>query len=509
MNPIEKIRHFFHSQRHRAVALAVIVLAILAVTQVNHLHPPAQTCELFSRPLKSGELQRIELALGSAGINDFEIVNRKVIVSRSQRSAALKAITDSGAIPASIREQPEAESSQFSMLMTRSQQQAMAREDKKKQIQKMVMRLPFVEQAWFDMDVAAAGSAFQRSHRSAVLSIEPAPGVMLDAAQIDTVTRMIQGAIAGISSSEIQIVDVASGYAYHGDQTFDRNGAVSAGVKGLPALEQQNYFENRIRRSLKGLDGLDVNVRVDVTKNRPKVSAQTASLSPAETAARKHVPMPVTNGSASIYDDVPNEPKVVQVDHQAAAPTYSTFVAVDVAVPQQLVEREAKTSFPDAESSRSGLQAAYEKVRSEIIARVHPLLPVNTLIRKGESPINVRLIRSPTPVVVRWQDRVRSLLERYWPSLAVLLGGVVLIASMTRSDRKRKQIVAETEANSADILSINSMLESRYDEQPVDVEPGDAEVKARREAEQKLSQLIDSDPANAKKVIDDWIRDAA
>jgi hypothetical protein len=57
-------------------------------------------------------------------------------------------------------------------------------------------------------------------------------------------------------------------------------------------------------------------------------------------------------------------------------------------------------------------------------------------------------------------------------------------------------------------VPINSGLEERA---AAEMDPIEAELDmaARREAEVKLNKLIEKDPGNARKVIENWIKDAA
>ena len=79
---------------------------------------------------------------------------------------------------------------------------------------------------------------------------------------------------------------------------------------------------------------------------------------------------------------------------------------------------------------------------------------------------------------------------------------------MTRSDRRRQQMIDEAQSSSADILSINSGLEERVAAE-TDTATTEVDLAARREAERKLNKLIEKDPGNARKVIENWIKDAA
>ncbi len=510
MSFLQQFKNVFQGQRYRGLALGMILLAILAVTQVNQLQPQTATCELFRGSLKSSDLERIQLALGNAGLNDFEIENGKLLIPKAQRALYLQAVSAHNAVPSRLREQV-ADTDSISMFMSRSQQKMVAREKKKKQVREMVMRLPFVEQVWFEMDIAESSNAFESATQTAVISIEPAANVILDATQISTVKRMIQGAIAGIQANQIQVVDIQSGYAVQNGS--DQQTAV--GIQGLPALEQQNYFENRIRRALEGLEGVDVNVKVDVVKiPAPNVSPVSIP-EPQPAAALQSVPL--TNSYASIYEQETGTSRVAAASFEKPRPTFVTHVAVDVAVPQKLVqdwsEKQPAQNGIDPQIQHANLQAAFARVRGEIVNRVQPLLPASTAMVHGQSPVNVRLIRSPVTAPLTWLDQVKPFLVKYWPSIAVLTIGVLLIGSMTRSDRRRQQMIAEAEDSSADILSINSVIEGRSAEErgggDHESVTGEAEMTARREAERKLNQMIEQDPGNARKVIENWIKDAA
>lgn len=504
MNSINQFKDLFQGQRYRGLALGVILLAILAITQVNQLQPQTSTCELFQGNLKSSDLERIQLALGNAGLNDFDIKNGKLFVPKAQRASYLQAVSTHNAVPSRLREQV-ADTDSISMFMSRSQQKMVAREKKKTQVREMVMRLPYVEQVWFEMDIAESTNAFETAQQTAVISIEPVDNVILDATQISTVKRMIQGAIAGIQTDQIQVVDIQSGYAHQssaGQQS-------SAGIQGLPALEQQNYFENRIRRALSNMDGVDVNVKVDVVKIPAPNVSKVSSPEPKMVARLQTAPL--TNGYASIYEKGEEEPAVVRASFEKPQPTFATHVAVDVAVPQKLVEQWSGKSFStmalQRKSQNVDLEAAFEQVRSEIVNRVAPLLPATTSMAHGQSPVSVRLVRPQILMPLTWVDQVKPFLVKYWPSIAVLTIGVLLIGSMTRSDRRRQQQIEDAQDSNADILSINSGLEERAAE--MDPVAAEVDMTARREAELKLNKLIEKDPGNARKVIENWIKDAA
>lgn len=512
MNISNQAKELFQTRRYRAVLLAVVVLIALAVIQINHLQVNSPMAELFNGELNRRDVERIQLAFGNANLNGFDIRDNRILVPQQQRSEYLKAITDQNAIPQHLQvDTPETES--VSMFMSRSQQKSLSRQRKKEQIRKMVTRLPFVEQAWFEMDVADSHSAFDAAAQTAVISIEPREGVILDSAQVDTVTRIIKGAIAGIAVDQIQVIDIHSGYAHDGTRQTDANQTTR--VNGLPALEQQNYFENRIRRSLTDLSGVEVAVKVDVVENpREIVKAVQASVPKPVQANRSSANLVAgTNGFASIYDASPNDLSTQPVEIAPVtytSPTYSTQVKVDVAVPQSLVEARYRERRKDSTKRTSGMQTAFEQLQTEIVQRVSPLLPAGSESSHGKSPVSVRLVRSAPVSTLAWQDSLKQLLSKYWPSAAVLAIGLLMISTMNRTGRQRERLEEETESLNADILSINSTLESRNRQSDEnDLRVAEAEEAARREAEQKLNEMVEQNPDTTKRVLESWIKDAA
>ena len=511
MNIANQAKELFQIRRNRALMLAVVVLIALAVIQINHLQVNSPMAELFSGQLGRNDVERIQLAFGNANLNGFQIQDNRIMVPQQQRSEYLRAITEQNAVPRHLQvETPEAEST--NMFMSRSQQKSISRQRKKEQIRKMVMRLPFVEQAWFEMDVADSHSAFDAAAQTAVISIEPAEGVILDSVQVDTVTRIIRGAIAGIAADQIQVIDIHSGYAHDGKNKIEAN-QISQ-VKDRPALEQQNYFENRIRRCLTDLPGAEVAVKVEVVE-LPAVEDKTAQFIPAEPIEpqrRSANLVAGTNGFASIYDGAPAvvAAPVVVAPVSFHRPTYATKVKVDVAVPQSLVEARVGKKFNGSVLPTSGLQTSFEQLHDEIVQRIQPLLPEDSEIARGGSPVSVRLIRSVPVTKLAWQDNFKQLLTKYWPSAVVLAIGLLLLSTMRRGDGNRERIAAETESLNADILSINSTLETRTRQSDeTELRIAEVEEAARHDAEVKLNQLVEQNPDSTKRVLENWIRDAS
>jgi hypothetical protein len=193
-------------------------------------------------------------------------------------------------------------------------------------------------------------------------------------------------------------------------------------------------------------------VKVDVVKiPAPNVSQVTA---PAPKRNASVPAAPLTNGYASIYQKSQHEPEIVQASFGKPQPIFATHVAVDVAVPQKLVEqwsrRNGALNMPRSKFSNANLDVAFEQVRGEIVNRVMPLLPMTASMAHGQSPVSVRLVRPQVQMPLTWMEQLKPFLTKYWPSIAVLAIGVLLIGSMTRNDRRRQLMMEDAQDSGAD-----------------------------------------------------------
>ena len=145
---------------------------------------------------------------------------------------------------------------------------------------------------------------------------------------------------------------------------------------------------------------------------------------------------------------------------------------------------------------------------------VRPILPKESFAQGTVFPIAVQFVPPvvAAPVAVStWQSRVKAIAAKHWPSVAVLMIGLVLLTLMTR--HSPYEFDDEEESENADIISINSSTGEAVSEQIEVPKPEVAiaqpeDYAARRAAEQKLGTLVEKDPESAARVIESWIRNA-
>jgi hypothetical protein len=279
----------------------------------------------------------MQFALGKAGLSEFKVENGALMVPQRAHGAYLHAVAENDAIPDHLRDEDDALPA-INPFMTRSQQRLITENEKKRQIRDMVTRLPFVEQAWFEMDTAEGGSAFEPARQSAVISIRPPAGTLLDAYQVATLRQMIGGAMAGIDPKDIVVIDVSAGYAHQDQASTPQFKSVS--IEQRPVLEQKSHYTNRVREALKKYGPEYADIGIDVQVEMFEVApTQKASFQPpvaAKPESRFSAVMG-TNGVASIYDQA-DQQRTDESVQPIRTVDYGSRVTVALAVPQSLVD---------------------------------------------------------------------------------------------------------------------------------------------------------------------------
>jgi flagellar M-ring protein FliF len=499
---LDRVKELLGNRRAKALIVAVLILITVVVMQVGNLQKQKPMCELLGNcKLRNIDLHRMQIALSKSGLSEFEIEGKRILVPKANRSAYLQAIADQKAIPPELRS-GEQTSSVPNPFLSRSQQQLIERESKKRQIQQMVVRLPFVEQAWFEMDVAESRSTFTKSKKSAVISIRPVAPNNLIEQHVDTVRQMIAGAVAGIDPNQIVVIDLNTGFAHrhaaHSEPMDQRLDAQRV------AYARQQMLENRIRQALEHYPDLRVTVIVEEVEDENQLADGNSSRT--NLNKQGHV-IPATisagaNGQASIYE-IPiaaDSGESIGLTTSESVLDSKEHVTVVIDVPQTLLASiygDSATVLKMSEgvniANNDKIDADFAMFQTEIQQLVRPLLGSDV-----QPTITFNLIRQPLPPANQWGQRVQEFTKQNWPSIAVLLIGMVLIYLITQSDNAADLGSEETEPSlDADILAINSD------------EHRELVGETKRAAEIRLSELIDKNPDAAAKVIQNWIRDAA
>jgi len=561
-------KHLTSNPRFKAAAIGAVVLVAIVMMQVSSQKRAAPMCDLLPNcNLKAIDLHKMQIALSKSGLNEFQMSGNSILVPALKQAEYLQAVAEQGALPQELDSGKPAATAVPNPFLSRTQQLAVERDARKRHVQEMVERLPFVEAAWFEMDAPESSTAFQKTKMSAVISIRPAPRQWLLDRHVDTVRQMISGAVSGLAPEQIVVIDLSSGFAHRNgdaktpaDRRLDQRRAMSA---------RQQVLTTRLQESLAIYPGVAVAVQFEMpveftgkteAADSPDRHPDLNSLNQSNTAAAE--PVAGANGQASI-DDIPfaqliNQPVATAVAAPVAESLIATLhprVSVTFDVPYEIAERyaagdtERKSKSPrngisDAGFSRSTAvhDDGYRRdefgelaaIKSEIESIVRPVLDqeLEASFPEAETQFSFRLLPPQAAVVSKsWQAKVQKVAEDNWPSLAVLVLGLVLIMLVAQTDSKARES-ASVDANvNSEILPFHSdggtegmasrittgrgFANQRHDsESPENNSSGNNQhsnhsLADKEDAETRLAQLIESDPEAAAKVIESWIRDAA
>ena len=88
------------SSRSSRICLTIIlILIVLVMIQVSGWQSKTTTCELLGEcPLRANELQRIQIVLGQAGLDQYTVKEHSILVPAEKRALYLQAITEGDAL---------------------------------------------------------------------------------------------------------------------------------------------------------------------------------------------------------------------------------------------------------------------------------------------------------------------------------------------------------------------------------------------------------------------------
>jgi hypothetical protein len=551
---LQNIKQLISQRRIKALLIGSAVLVTLVVLQVSKQPQSPAMVELFVEcKLRNSDLNRIQVALGKAGQRDYQIIGHRLLVPQRQHAEYIQALIDHDAIPLHLRE-GEKTTSLGNPFLTHSQQVSLQREQRKQKLQNLITLLPFVDQAWLEMDDPADRTAFRQHTQSAVVSIRPVQQQPLLEPQIVTIREMVAGAISGIHPEQVVVIDLDSGNAYRG--AIEAAPLEQKWIAQRANFARQKWLESQLKEALDGQAGLSISVLLtsfiaNESGNGDKITRQDIRSPDGSTLELEF--LYGANGQVSLSDPQPTEesdPGIPrhgerlagdQSETQTPAIQQVTFISQEmlqtpdrqsdrqsdrqletriplgrprfqilIEVPARLLIQTGGTSSlgtPLPESFRWGsgisqpeLNLKFELYRNYLMSRIRPILELH----EEELPHSVDIQLVGQEEVLRdWRKTVQQWLTSHWQSVLILLTGLVLIGLIGRKPAANRS--ADSGPSPAPWLSADGdQLAARAEsaERVVADEETEA-VKAR------LSKLIETDPQTAARVIEKWIRDSA
>jgi flagellar biosynthesis/type III secretory pathway M-ring protein FliF/YscJ len=516
-----KLLNWFSKTSVRTLMVAAIVLAVLAVLHVNQVRNHAPMKELLQGcDLRNREIHRLQFAFGKAGLDDFEIKDGSVFVPEKSHAKYLAAAAEHDAIPRGIQADSDMQVESVNPFLSRVQQESIEHVRRVKQIQEMVVRLPFVDQAWFEMEQLKRRNAFDTSNQSAVVSVRPAPNACLADNRVATIKKMVAGAVADLSEENILVIDLQDGSAIQNvtDELTEKQRRIQQ-----VASNQQRFYVNQIRELLDDLKNLNVDVIVNIQERElaepDKVVAIPEVVEP--TVMDLELPRAGANGMVSLEPSFeaeqvrtgvanPHTTPILPVIHESRI-VLDKQLDITIHVPASTVFEKLGEPTVTAENASKEVRSAeiarqtqskFEQLKASIIERLLPLFPQNKVAdgkfaSEGHSlavkfkPLETAALEMPISMTAR----VQRFITANWPSIAVLGIGLVLLSIVTRRPHSA-------------IVNVDDRIGEESQSTPSTAAANDI-AQDDTDAEVRLTQLIEEDPDSAAKIIETWIRDAA
>lgn len=501
--------------RQKPVQRALLVSAVLALALLPLWlsgRPAVETAriDLFESPLSRAEQGRVRLALTEAGISGFALEQDRLWVEPQTKSSCLKILNKAGAIPQRwMAASHETELPSVNPFLSRSQQDLIHQQHRQQQIRRLLLDLPFVEEARVQIDSRESGSAFDSPDLCCVVSIQPHHSFVLDCDEVATIHQNVVQAIAGIRPEKVLVNDLNAGFCWN----LARIERADNGSMAMKAgrLKQNRWLEYRLKTALHDLPGVAVETRMPEVETAAQQAAL-PMLGPGDFTLPRARPGdapvlsvvgPGTNDSVKVMPpDFSPSP-----DQQDGA---ADRVEVSIEIPPEAVQQfmlrspglNAAGNEPSAEgagSGAAGLEQFDDALRRELLERIEPILAAESL--KGidykpvfhfENPVPVASVRGRGSNGSLWGlpgSRVQGALLAVGSGLGL---GLLVVLSMRRRSPAAPARAITPPADRPDVWLDNS-----------------SDVENRERLRKQIDNLIDTDPDAAARVIQNWIRDAA
>ena len=542
---LAQIRDLFASMTPAARITSALLLGVI-VCSMGYLfqgfNDAAEEPLFGGALLQPAETQRIETALGQAGLEMLPLKQGRIMVPRGQKAAYLAAIANAGALPANFHTllEDSLETGMFESGKMRDQRWKAARE---RQLSMLISEMEGVEDAKVLYDIREP-RAFGKEEITATVSVMPTPGTMLDPQRMRLIREAVARSIAGLVADKVMVVDRSSGAQFGGT-----GGEVVADAFDDPYFRTRTLYEQQTRARIEQLlSYIKPGVQVQVTAELDDtLSNETRSIRPdgelAPIRERKDTQESINRqtedrGAVGLRAQGPNrntaEAAVARnentttseqsetdnfiphvEEHRRQSGLVPKHVRAAVAVPSDYLIKVWRETTPDAKPEdrpdTAMLQNIEDQVRTKIKALVGQLFP-KELAEDQLSKVEVTVFQSLTPEPMP-EPSVASesvVWAKQNTSSLIIAGMAVMSLLMLRSMIKS----IPTNDKSVD-FSLPDILPKKNEAAKASGKSGDGEggrpklrLKRGPSLKEDLSELVKEDPDGAAAILRTWIGNA-
>lgn len=525
------------------VVLVAVSLAYLFVFQMN----TANEFLFGSREFSQAELDAMQTAFGAAGLNQFEVVGKRVRVPRGRLVEYLQALSQSNFQPQnfdSAIDQVVADSN--SLIDSRPLQDFKFSQAQEKKCAQVIQGMRGIDKAAVRFNEVKKGGFPPQTERKATVAASGTGGA-LSPAQVQQIRIFVAGYFA-IGSDDVTITDLNGNITFGGDRaTRELNGPQTEYAEAK--RDYESYWKQKIQECLAVYPGVVVGVNVEVdpelasesrkivvdpqptaiesntyrktSENRPAPGGRPGAV-PNEVAS--NTPRDITSVSAQESTlDENREQQVSVPGHEQTvrkkAPLIPTSVTATVLVPESYISQlwhkknapksgeDPKTPSPADLATES--TTLIESIKNTVLRTLPPPAANDTSTASRVEVTTYTDLPAPEVEEPSFATTAQFWLNDNWQNLGLVglgLMSLLMLRSMVKSN-----VPATPVASVALPATPNTAVE-----EPVQEEPAPEPIILQRRQRpsggslrDELTAMVKEDPDAAANVLRTWIGDAA
>ncbi len=541
-----QLNEFFRSMTPAARFTAVLLLAVVVISLAYLVNTQVAGPDAFllnGQNFSPKEMQKIESALGSAGLGDYEIEGTKIRIPRGQQDAYMAALAAGDALPRNFGDYLDKIVNEGSPLISKSQQKQREHVAKQQELSNLIGHFDGILNAAVIYDTKMEGPFNRNAHTTASVQIEAINASVLDEQKIKAIRNLVSHAVAGLDPKDVSITDTL-GRNWSG---MSSDGSASASDDPYLARmrEYQGIFEEQIKNALSYIPSLTVKTNVVLDREVRSTSAKInydKNAVPIRTvtdssfsstigqgpAGRPGVASQRANQGASIAaapapgpkseDETSSEEILQAIPHEETNVVLHgmtpTQVTVAVGIPTSYLREVWQQRHPTAEGEEPAIpeDAELALIQDEVTAGIQNtvlnLIPVGESVVDPTSLVSVNTFQHiPGPPIEEEGISTAAVgwFGQQWATLAMIaLGGFSLL--MLRSTLRSSATPAEPVGMPSPPANSGGASD---DEEPqvsenrlMGLRTGGPSLR------EDLSEMVQEDPAVAARIIENWISSA-
>jgi flagellar M-ring protein FliF len=545
---ITQVSELFRSMTPAARVTAGLLLGVIVVSLGYLLRQGTAGPDAFlfgGEALSDGELNRIEVALGEAGLTGVREGNR-LRVPAAQQAAALAAIADADALPKNfhtILEDALGKAAPWESSVATRERLKIA---KQRQLTEIIRAMRWVEDAVVVYDEQPPRGISGTKLVTGSVNVQPAAGESLTPSRSKALQKLVAYSVVGMKPENVAVTNLGEGGIYGGDDEMSFELFEDDYYRTKIAFETQlrERIWDQLRDMIPGVR-VEVNAELDATKEEithtRKPDSKTAPLRIMETeestiqstggSGGQPGPIaqgPTRQGAAASPEQNKNETKssteetenVVGIEESRVLKGgyVPKEVHATVLIPSSYVESVWKTKNPTATDppKPEDLVIVENQVKTTVENFVQPLLLLQAT--RGQNTykyVYVQFLPSlPGPTIEPPSTTSQALAwaGRYWSTLAML--GVAMFSLLVMRSVVRggpADAGSNASATGAGITLHTEDTPSRP-EDGVDESPDDRprlRLKKSKSVKDDLVEIVHEDPDAAAEILRSWIGKAS